>query len=526
VRVIGRAPSSSLWRTLLWLLGLGGLLAIGWLTSNGKQPFPDMGRPTASPPALPTLQIDMKFAQYNVLLEQRTRALEENVILTSAKDFLPAVARVGDEVVAVQLRLMEGPAVGLTPTGKWPLELRVQEGGTLLGMQRFYLQDPELVGGQAAVALDRVLAREGVLTARLQQVRLIFNGDDRGIYALQEGFAGPFLEAQGRSGGVIVGFDADPFWQQVAHFGGDLTAALADPVLDLGGLHYLEADAFDDPAIDRDPLLQAQRDTALGLLRALQAGTRPASEILDVERYARFLALIDLWGLPERASPLNLGFYLAPGGERLEEPVSFASSFPPYPDERLSLAVTYDDPQIQIAYAQEAARVSTPAYLEELRAVFGEEFDAALWDRLAERQELIRRSLNPVRPVFAYLADPTPKSYGVLRVGVANVAQLPAAILGFDIGGLTFVELDPAWQCDAQDERVAEADGVVLRAHDAGSRVRYVHFDIPLALVAAQAKLDPHGDFTLSVAVRVAGSSERVLVPARPGTPLLLQEDE
>jgi len=158
--------------------------------------------------------------------------------------------------------------------------------------------------------------------------------------------------------------------------------------------------------------------------------------------------------------------------------------------------------------------------------VFGEEFDAALWDRLAERQELIRRSLNPVRPVFAYLADPTPKSYGVLRVGVANVTQLPAAILGFDIGGLTFMELDPAWQCDAQDERVAEADGVVLRAHDAGSRVRYVHFDIPLALVAAQAKLDPHGDFTLSVAVRVAGSSERVLVPARPGTPLLLQEDE
>ncbi|HOV49092.1 MAG TPA: hypothetical protein PLM06_10695 [Anaerolineae bacterium] len=525
MRVIGQAPSSSLWRTLLWLLGLGGLLAIGWLTFNGKQPFPDMGRPTASPPALPTLQIDMKFAQYNVLLEQRTRALEENVILTSAKDFLPAVARVGDEVVAVQLRLMEGPAVGLTPTGKWPLELRVQEGGTLLGMQRFYLQDPELVGGQAAVALDRVLAREGVLIARLQQVRLIFNGDDRGIYALQEGFAGPFLEAQGRSGGVIVGFDADPFWQQVAHFGGDLTAALADPVLDLGGLHYLEADAFDDPAIDRDLLLQAQRDTALGLLRALQAGTRPASEILDVERYACFLALIDLWGLPERASPLNLGFYLAPGGERLE-PVSFASSFPPYPDERLSLAVTYDDPQIQIAYAQEAARVSTPAYLEELRAVFGEEFDAALWDRLAERQELIRRSLNPVRPVFAYLADPTPESYGVLRVGVANVTQLPAAILGFDIGGLTFMELDPAWQRDAQDERVAEADGVVLRAHDAGSRVHYVHFDIPLALVAAQAKLDPHGDFTLSVAVRVAGSSERVLVPARPGTPLPLQEDE
>jgi len=525
VRVIGQASSSPLWRTLLWLLGLGGLLAIGVLPSNGKQPFPDIVHPTASRPALPTLQIDMKFAQYNGLLEQRTRALEENVILTSAKDFLPAVVCVGDEAVAVQLRLMEGPTAGLTPTGKWPLELRVQERKTLLGMQRLYLQDPELIGGQAAMALDRVLVREGVLTARLQQVRLIFNGDDRGIYALQEGFAGPFLEAQGRSGGVIVGFDADPFWQQVAHFDGDLTAALADPVLDLGGLHYLEADAFDDPAIDRDPLLKAQRDTALGLLRALQVGTRPASEILDVERYARFLALIDLWGLPERASPLNLGFYLAPGVERLE-PASFASSFPPHPDERLSLAVTYGDPQLQIAYAREAARVSTPAYLEELRAVFGEEFDTALWDRLAERQELIRRSLNPVRPIFAHLADPTPETYGVLRVGVANVTQLPVAILGFDVGGLTFVELDPAWQHDAQDERVPNADGVVLRAHDAGSRVRYVHFDIPLALVAAQAKLDPHGDFTLSVAARVAGTSGRVLTPAQPETPLLWQEDE
>jgi hypothetical protein len=530
VRVGNRAGRTfSRLRSVLWLLGLGGLLVTGLFTSTNVPALPKALRPSTTGETLLTLQVDMEFADYNVLLAQREQALAEGVVRGGSDDFLPAVLRVGDEAASVHLRLMEGPAVGLDPDGKWPFAVRVQDDATLLGLQRFYLQDPEYIGGEARVALSRALEREEVLAARVRFVQLVFNGDDRGVYALQEGFADALLEAQERPRGVIVGFDADPFWQQVVHFDGDVEAALADPVLDLAGLHYLEVDAFDDPTIDRDPLLRQQRDDALFLLHALQAGTLPAGEVLDVERYARFLALVDLWGMPELASPLNMGFHLESEVGRLE-PVAFASNLPEsaWSSEggRLSPAVTYGDPQLQMAYAREAARVSDPAYLEALRVAFGADVDAALWEHLAERQKLVWRSLNPVRPVFAYLAESTPESYGVLRVGVANVMRLSVEVVGFDVDGLTFVAIDPAWLRDGQAERVAEAEGVVLRARAPGDDLRYVHFDVPLVVVAQDRELDPHGDFEVSVVVRVAGVGEAQLTPARPGLPSLLEEQE
>ena len=525
MRVGQQRAASPLLRTLLWLLGLIGLFLLGlWVSEQEILALSELFRSPTAEGVVPTLQVDMAFADYRLLLEQRERALATGVVLSTEDDFLRAAVRVADEEIPVRVRLMEGPAVDLETDGKWPLEVRVQGEAPLLGLQRFYLQDPQRTGGEARLALDRALQAEGVLTARTRFVRVIFNGDDRGLYMLQEGLTTPLLEAQGRPPGVVVGFDSDTVWQNIARFEGDLEAALADPVLDLEGLHYLEADAFGDATIDRDPLLDAQRDEALALLHALQADARPAGEILDVARYARFLALVDLWGFPELASPLNVGFYLQPDRGRLE-PVAFAGNLRAGSD-RLSLATTYGDPQLQIAYVREASRVSAPEYLERVRASLGEEFDPALWDYLAERQERIRRSLNPVDPLFAYLADPTPGNYGVLLIGVANATRLPVEILGFDIGGLTFLEVDPAWLREGQEVRIPEMEGVVLRAHAAESGgADYVHFHIPLTLVTTEnADSDPHGDIEISIVTRLAGSETDQRTRAHPGLPPLLEE--
>ena len=113
----------------------------------------------------------------------------------------------------------------------------------------------------------------------------------------RKGFAEDLFLAQGREAGVIVEFDTDLLWHSVAHFGTEQDA-VADPVANLSvdDFQLFEVNAFRDAAIDRDPLLAAQRDAALGLLRALQTGELPASQVFDVEQYGRFLALVDLWG--------------------------------------------------------------------------------------------------------------------------------------------------------------------------------------------------------------------------------------
>jgi len=540
---IGKQKPRRFWGILAWLGALALLLVLGlaisgqeWVGALGdlQALWVRLSQPVASD--LPTLVVDMNFASYNDVLGQREQALGDGVYIPSGQDFVTATIRVDDAVVPVRMRLLEGPADHLGEDEKWGFEVRTRRSQQLLGMQRFYLQDPADNNWLGQWAFARALEREGVLTARYRFVHLIFNGDNWGIYALQEGFGSELLAAQGRSEGVIVRFDADLLWRSIAHFGGDVQAAYADPIANLtaADFSYFEVDTFRDADIARDPALSAERDQALVMLRALQAGEVAASEVFDVEQYGRFLALADLWGATEGASLVNLRYYYNADPGRLE-PIGFNANALGS-DARLSLATTYGDPSLQAAYAREALRVSQPEYLADLRAeletellrvqraVDAEYKDATLlWAALQERQGQMRRSLNPVQPVFAYLGSPELSSEGIVRVYVGNVLNLPVEIVGFDIHGATVLPPNREWLQDKSAELLVDSDDqVVLRAFDPAQVpvIRYVTLDIPLAEIH---RLDDELDFMqpvdVQVITRVLGLSTTQMTLAQEGVP-------
>lgn len=528
---------------LAWLVALVLLFALG-LAISGREWTGALGdvqalwgrlsQPVASD--LPTLTVDMSFTSYNDVLGRREQALQDGVYIPSGRDFVTATIRVDDSVVPVRMRLLEGPADHLEEGEKWGFEVRTRQNQRLLGMQRFYLQDPADNNWLGQWAFARALEREGILTARYQFVHLIFNGDNWGIYALQEGFGSELLTAQGRLEGVIVRFDADLLWRSIAHFDGDVQAAYADPVANLSAadFQYFEVDAFRDADIARDPALSTERERALAMLRALQAGEVAASEVFDVEQYGRFLALVDLWGATKGASLVNLRYYYHADTDRLE-PIGFNAD-PLDSDVRLSLATTYGDPGLQAAYVREALRVSQPGYLDDLRAELGpeqlrlqqavsaEHVDPRFpWDALEERQGQIRRSLNPVQPVFAYLGSPELSSEGVVRVYVGNVLNLPVEIVGFDIHGATNLPPNREWLRDESAELlIGSDDQVVLRAFDSAQVpvIRYVVFDLPLTEIH---RLDSELDFMqpldVQVITRVLGLSATQMTLAQEGVP-------
>ncbi len=498
---------------------------------------------------LPALFIDMNFSSYNSILAQRERALQEGVYIPSGQDFVTATIRLDGSVVPVKMRLLAGPVNQLGGDDKWSFEVHTRNNQRMLDMQRFYLLDPAINNWLNQWAFTRALEREGILATRYQFVHLVLNGDHRGVYALQEGLADELLAAQGRPEGVIIGFDPSLLWKSVAHFRGDARAAYADPVTNLSATDFqylpsrdlasfLEVDAFYDAAITDDPSLSAQRARAIGLLRGLQGGELRASEVFDVELYGRFLALVDLWSAAHATSLINLHYYYNPSSARLE-PIGF-NAYPLDADTRISLAATYGDPVLQVAYVREAARISQPEYLDRLRDELGPELgslqravsagllqpgvDQELeppWDALRNRQEQLRRSLDPVQPVFAYLGPPTLTREGILRINIGNVLNLPVEIVGFDIHGATFLPADRRWLQDESGELLADhTDRLVLRAFDAAhtSVIRYVCFDVPLADIH---RLDDELDFMqeldIWVATRVLGLSTTHLTLAQPG---------
>ncbi len=484
---------------------------------------------------LPTLVVDMVFTDYDNILGQRQEALTTGVFIGGAQDFVPALFGFEGETVPVRMRLQQGTAVHLEEGDKWNYDVRTRNNQTLADMQRFYLIDPADNNWLNEWAFAESLRREGLIASRIQFVQLIFNGDDKGIYAIQEGFGSELLQAHDRSEGVIVEFDPIRLWQSIAYFDGDDQSTQLDPVtnLTIDDFQFFEVDTFRDATIAGDYLLSAQKDAAIGLLRGLQQGELMASKVFDVEKYGRFLALADLWGATEAVSLLNLRFYYNPESKRLE-PIGFNANALGS-SERLPLNATYHDPTLQAAYVQAAQQISQPAYLELLqadldtewqqwqKALLAEQETALPWSQLAERQALMRRSLVPLQPVFALLGSPTLAQDGIIQIDVANVINLPVEIMGFDIDAATFLQVDPIWIQGGSENLQVMEDGRILllpSPNDSSTLVQYTRFHLPLTQINAQDReLDFLPETEIYVATRLVGQKQTQLTPARPGYP-------
>ena len=525
-----------------WLIGLALVFALG-LFLGGRDPLSPVQYWLPSLPLslghqssvdhLPTLTVDMPFDSYRNLLQQREAALRAGGYLSRRADFVMATIRLRDSVVPVNVRFRDGTAQHLEQAQGWQFDVRARQDQTLNGMERFYLLDPADNNWLNQWAFARSLEREGILTARYAFVNLVFNGHSWGTYALQEGFGDALMTRNDRVPGVLLAFDTDLLWRSIARFG-DAEHTYADPVgkLTSTAFPFLEVDAFSDAAIDRDVARSNQRDVAVSRMRALQAGQVPPSEVFDVETYARFLSLVDLWGANEAVSVANLRYYYDPDTGRVE-PIGFVGN-PLSSEERLPMAATHGDTGLQAAYAREAKRVSDPSYLDGLRAELEEdllrlqrilqrhagEMDLP-WEALEQRQAWMRHSIDPIQPVFAYLGDATTSVSATIEIDVANVVNLPIEVIGFDINGTTFLEADPAWlRTDPNPDLVIVRGNQLVLIASSSNTPRYVRFHLPTTEIV---RLDAESHFMqpteIGVATRILGLDRHQLTPAREGAP-------
>jgi len=479
---------------------------------------------------LPTLTIDMDFEMYNQILAQRQEALDSGVFIGGDADFVPADITLDGETVRVHMRLQQGPASHLSPDDKWNFEIRTDEDQPLLNMTRAQLIDPADNNWLHEWAYQQTLIKAGILATPITFVELMLNGDNRGIYALQTGFDANLPTSQGKEPGIIVEFDPTLIWQNIAYFDGDSKAALADPVTNLSdsGIQFLEVDTFRDAAIARDDNLSSQKEEAIEKLRAFQRGELTAAELFDLDAYAQFLALSDLWGASDATSLLNLRFfYNAETG--LLEPIGFNGN-PQLENGRVDMAAaTFNDPDLQTATIQALQAVTDPAYLADLEASLANDWETwqrtlsaeanitPPWSNLAQQQANIQRSLQPQQPIFTNFiaAENTPT--GVLQLEIGSVVNLPVEIIGLDFGNDTYLNAQSGWVISGP-ENVWETmpDSLILKPFT--DNMALVRLEIPLTDIYGA---NPN-DVTLNandilIESRIIGTDGSTKTAVRPG---------
>jgi hypothetical protein len=456
--------------------------------------------PTATAPdagdALETLYIEIAPADFARIEAKRKEALRLGILLAADADYVPATVRVGQsptQAVPVELRL-KGDWTDHFAYQKWSFRVRTLGEHYLFGMRVFSLQDPSTRTYLNEWAFMQNLYLEDVLAVRYRFVQVVLNGEPQGIYALEEGFSKELFEAQERREGLIIRYDEDLVWEYRAFY--------EDQLIPRGVDKFYIIDEFQSGRIDADPLLSAQRDAAVGLLRGLWTGERNAAEVFDLEAMGKFLALSSLWRAHHGLIWHNLRYYYNPVTGWLE-PIAFDAHPLPSPSSygRIGLpqGAFYRSPRLKAAYVRQLERISQPGYVEALEAQSGAEFEAlrvALepefgpdvlsppWDVLRRRQELIRQVLNPYQMVYVYVQHPSSGQTTTLHVDVGNLLGLPVEVVGFEVNGA----LSPAradWVAPESGDLVVPApaespDALILRSLDLqATHMPYVHLNVP-----------------------------------------------
>jgi hypothetical protein len=264
-------------------------------------------------PEIPTLYIDIGFRHLSKLHSKREEAMGVGYLVQGEDDFVPASIRYGRQAVDVKLRL-KGDMLDHLRTDKWSLRIHTSNDQQLFGLRRFSLQHPVTRGFQYEVLFQKTLQRLGVLAPKYFFVKVVVNGDNAGVMALEEHFSKELLERHSRREGVIVRFDETLMWADRVARG--RTAVLSQGPFD----NYQNApvSAFQSKKINASESLSRQYAVAAGLLRAFADGEIEASEAFDVEVLGRFLATAQLWGAWHATGWNNQRFYLNPLTMKLE----------------------------------------------------------------------------------------------------------------------------------------------------------------------------------------------------------------
>ena len=486
---------------------------------------------------LPSLYIDIAPREMATIEAKRDEALESWILQSSAADFVDATLRLGqDPPVLVRLRL-KGDWGDHFTRNKWSYRVETRGGAALNGMTVFSLQDPSTRSYLNEWSFMRNLRDEGVLAVGYDFVNGVQNGVAMGVYAVEEGFSKELVESQDRREGVIIRYNEDLLWAYWAAYENDLSAP---PGLN----RFYIIDEFSSGTVASNPVLAAQRDIAVGKLRAWWQGDLPASAVYDTETMARFWALADLWGAQHAFYWHNLRFYYNPVTTLLE-PIAFDAQ--PLGGDRsvdvetlpgLSQALAYDDARLQRAYVQDLWAFSQSEYVDDLerryagphhslRAALMPEFgdDVALdgtnvldppWDVLRKRQVALREILTPFQMTYVY--RPPDVADGALWLDVGNLTTLPVRLVSVQVSDavvpIDVDWLDPQTASGVVDAAVTGGEFVLKPLPRDATSMPYARLRIPNSVVG-----DVAPETVVHLTTQIWGLTQTVTQPAASAYP-------
>lgn len=197
----------------------------------------------------------------------------------------------GEANAAAELVWLDFDDAGSEENAVREFDVDLKGGARLFGMRRFRVRDARNALEESSVAA--ALRRGGVLVPRHVELKVSIGDEPAAARVVEEGFSKELLESQERRDGVMFRFAADSFPE-------------------------IRIDAYGMKKIRKSESSSAQLANAEGLLTGFLRGRLAAQEVFDLDLFARWLAVAEVWNAASLLEAVNLRFYFNPITQRIE----------------------------------------------------------------------------------------------------------------------------------------------------------------------------------------------------------------
>ncbi|MCK5764830.1 MAG: right-handed parallel beta-helix repeat-containing protein [Bacteroidales bacterium] len=262
-----------------------------------------------------SLNLFVDTVQVVKLNDKRKEAFRKGILETEDDDWVEGILFMEEQMYQADLRL-KGDWLDHLLGKKWSFRIKLNKKQTWNGIRTFSVQNPQTRDFINEWLLHRFCKAEDILATRYGFIPLNFNGHSRGLFAWEEHFEKNLIESNNRREGPIVKLNEDSFWKVI-----QLNKAQKQEHI-LPVIHSAEIMPFKMKRTSGDPALFQQYVIAQDLYFQYKYATKPVSSIFDVEKLAKYMAMIDLFRTYHGITWHNQRFYYNPVLSKLE-PIVF-----------------------------------------------------------------------------------------------------------------------------------------------------------------------------------------------------------
>jgi len=317
-----------------------------------------------------SLQLDIKFKDVKKLEEKIKIASMKGILTDTEKDLVKAQVRYQEKDIPIKLRL-KGNLLNNLTTDKWSLRIETDSNQAFNGMKRFSLQSPALRNYINEWLFLKILQDEELISLKYDFVDITINGENEGIYALEEHFSKEVIEHNQRREGPILKFNSDEFWKAVAE------------KKSLENNFYLESqiELFQQSQLETNPELEDLSKLAIKKLDAYRNGQLSPKNVFDYDSWSKYIALGDLFGIDQGLFWGNLRFYFNPITGKFEpipfnnQPINTIKNLAIQNEELQPLLQLLNDDIFREKYFEKLKQYSQYNYIQNKLAKFQSEID-------------------------------------------------------------------------------------------------------------------------------------------------------